>query len=62
MTFTNEDWIEVPLFVLDDDVMYHCVYHGNYCPNAYYEQEEVSEMLLDNNMECPYCLRDICDG
>jgi hypothetical protein len=57
--FTDSNWHEQPLYVLDDGHMEHCDQHGDFCPNAYYDQLEVSRMIADGFIDCPLCLAEI---
>jgi predicted amidohydrolase len=40
--------------------MLTCGYHGDYNPRAYYDDEEIVEMLVEQGwIDCPICLAGI---
>ncbi len=58
-TFVDRDWSTRPLYVLPDTEMVSCATHGEFCPNAFYSPREVSEMIAEGIIDCPYCLVEI---
>lgn len=57
----DEFWREPPPpSHYQDSDMLHCELHGDWCPNAYYTEGEIDEMLREQGrVDCPYCLMEI---
>ena len=58
-SFLDENWEVQPRYALSDEHMETCPVHGEFCPNAYYSQLEVSGMIAAGQIECPLCLAEI---
>jgi hypothetical protein len=47
---------EVPI-----DFFIHCARHGDFCVNAYYDENDIKEMIESGEWHCPECLREVCN-
>jgi len=51
---------ELPIFSVSPDHMEYCEKHGEWCVAAYWDISEISSMIANGEMLCPFCMDSIC--
>jgi len=61
--YTDEYWRNMPLFTWPAGQMRTCPRpeHGEWDPHAYFNDDEIAEMMANDEWDCPLCLIEICD-
>ncbi len=60
---TKNSFDPLPLFEIPDDLLLTCPEHGEFCPNAYWTDTEIENMLVENGrIDCPLCMDEISGG
>lgn len=63
--YLDENFIErpLPVYTVSEDHYVKCPEHGEMATHAYYDEQDIVSMLVnDGHILCPLCLDRICGG